>query len=139
MGKVEGTRGGWDLAKTLKEDPTAETTSAFAKRTVDWWNREVVDWCRPRAESVMKDYTGPKDIVVMTHGGFILTLAQALLGSRKVTLDDVVVVGPYSNTSVAEIDMLASGKGIIRSFGRIEHLEDQTDALGSNADVDGST
>lgn len=140
MGRLEGTKGGWGVAKALKEDPPAETPSAFAKRTVDWWNREIADWCRSRAEFAVTDYTGPKDIVVTTHGGFVMTLVQALLGSRKVRLDDGVRVGRCYNTSVTEIDVLANGRGVIRSFGRIDHLKDgQSDALGSNADVDGFT
>lgn len=136
MGNLEGKKGG--VTGPLREDKTVEPASAFAKRTIDWWNREVVNWCRPRAAIVTKDYAGPRDIVVTTHGGFITALVQTLLGSRKARLDEGVVVGRCYNTSVTEIDILANGKGIIRSFGRMDHLQGG-DALGSNADVDEST
>lgn len=136
LGNLEGVKYGG--TKPLKEDSTLEAPSTFAKRTVDWWNREVVDWCRSRAALVTNDYKGLKDIIAVTHGGFILVLMEMLLGSRKVKLDDGVEVGQSANTSVTEIDVLANGKGIVRSFGRTDHLDGQTDALGSNADVDGS-
>lgn len=115
----------------VSADNTLESSPFFAARAVTWWNRTILQ----RTESLPQE-NRPYHILVTSHGGFIATLVQTLIQSRKLRCAPGVVIWRCVNSSVAVIEVDETQKGVVIQYGDASHLEDAKleGAVESNAD-----
>jgi len=109
-----------------------ETKAHFACRAVTWWNRTIL-----QPQSSLPAGRAPRHILVTTHGGFIGILLRTLIGSRKATCAEGVVIGKALNSSVTIIK-IENGKGTVLQYGDVSHLVDKAceegaDEIGTGA------
>ncbi|CAA7271502.1 unnamed protein product [Cyclocybe aegerita] len=125
MGYLEGKSGmeaNLRLAVAMEGGP--EGSAAFAQRATSWWRSRVA------GHAVGK---GLENVLVTTHGGFIVTLVRELIGSRRVVAGPGIVVWRCPNASVTVIELQANGKGALVRYGDASHLAQP--ALESNVDI----
>lgn len=115
--------------RIVSADDTVESSPLFAARAVTWWNRTILQ----RTESLSQE-NRPHHILVTSHGGFIVTLVQSLIQSRKLECAPGVVIWRCLNTSVAIIEVYERQKGVLIQYGDASHLEGRK--LGDAAAVD---
>lgn len=147
----------------------AETPAAFATRAIQWWNSKIVQRHAQapssatrasqdkgqevssedaNASSVLPDSLSSlqtnttSNVLVVSHGGVIGTLAVGLLGSRKLRCAKGVAVGRCMNASISVVEVDENGKGVLVSFGDTTHLDgelvevnvDEMESNGGNGD-----
>jgi probable phosphoglycerate mutase len=125
MGELEGKKisKGMSLA-------TTEPAASFSKRVSKWWNETIL-------QSVLsKTKEGETiNVLIVTHGGVIITLVQGLLGSRKLKPATGVVVMKCVNASVTVVELeYGSRKGVLTRYGDVAHLAGFVDVVETNAD-----
>ncbi|KAF8163522.1 histidine phosphatase superfamily [Crassisporium funariophilum] len=119
MGDLEGTSPKKGAAKLVASvDDTMETSAAFRQRATKWWNRTVLG----TVLSSPRDDGAASNVLVATHGGFILVLVQELIGSRKARCGPGVVIWKCNNASVSVIEVKEDKTGVVVQFGSVAHL-----------------
>ena len=120
-------------ARWTMADPygTAESSEAVASRATGWWLRTIV--------GEVGGGTGPagETVLVVSHGGLIMTLVRGLLGLGLLRCAAGVEVRHCKNTavSIVEVGDGAGTAGELVRFGDIGHLEDaEMKAVEKNAD-----
>ncbi|KAF7778559.1 hypothetical protein Agabi119p4_2904 [Agaricus bisporus var. burnettii] len=124
MGDLEGHVYGTRLDGRLS---TMETGPAFAKRTLTWWRKNIVEYTAtmvPREE--------PYNILAVSHGGFLGTLVKNLVGAGDLRLVEGVVLASLPNASVSLIEW-DGRKGKVIQYGEEGHLR-RADRLDQNVD-----
>ncbi|KAF9469299.1 phosphoglycerate mutase-like protein [Collybia nuda] len=102
----------------VSTDRTVESGPFFAARAVTWWNRTILQ----RTESLSQE-DHPQHILVTSHGGFIATLVQTLIQSRKLNSAPGIVIWGCVNSSVTIIEVNEKQKGVVIQYGNTSHLE----------------
>lgn len=124
-------------AGNTNADPTAESSQAFTKRALDWWDKLLT------ATTLRPEVAPVRHVLVVSHGGFISTLVKSLLAHRKMTWADGPDAGralwTCLNCSVTTIEITADvgGKSTARlvKYGDTAHLDGKTALVDSNVDV----
>ena len=117
MGELEGKRARKGVALVAKVDKSLETAVAFNLRAVSWWNANIL-------ESMMNgdSLEEPRNILVTTHGGFIVTLLRGLIGCKKARCGKGVVIWKCMNTSVSVLEVLEDRTAVVVQYGDVTHL-----------------
>jgi probable phosphoglycerate mutase len=125
MGELEGKRARKGVTLVAKVDKNLETTVAFNLRAVSWWNENILGSINSLEE--------PKNILVTTHGGFIVTLVRGLIGCKKARCGEGVVIWKCLNTSVSVLEVLEDRTAVVVQYGDVTHLG-HSDISESNPD-----
>ena len=118
MGELEGKRAQKGVALVAKVDKNMETAVAFNLRAVSWWNNNILGSTISGGDSSEE----PKNILVTTHGGFIVTLVRGLIGSKKARCGEGVVIWECLNTSVSVLEVLEDRTAVVVQYGDVTHL-----------------
>ena len=142
MGELEGERVGVVLGHVPRG---MEPISGMTERAYAWWCEAVVPWIRAQhtaepgnGEDVCME--GRRDVLVVSHGGLIGILLQALR-KRTVRMDEGVRVVKCMNASITVIEVdSASATGKLTRYSDISHLtgpmvEDNVDVQDAPADA----
>lgn len=136
MGDLEGLKITGNMWGQIPSN--VEASTVFASRATQWWNRVVQRQISLFKETrASKGSVEPINILVTTHGGWVLALTQSLIGSRKISCGDDVKVGKCLNASVSVIEVDENGKGTLVKFGDTTHLKAKLVEV--NVDVIGLT
>ena len=119
MGELEGKRAQKGVALVAKVDQKLETTAAFSRRAVTWWNNNILG-----STISGENLTEPRNILVTTHGGFIMTLVRGLIGSKKARCGEGIVIWNCLNTSVSVLEVLEDKTAVVVQYGDVSHLRD---------------
>ena len=131
MGELEGKRARKGVALVAKVDKNIETAVAFNLRAVSWWNANILG-SMTNGDSSLEE---PRNILVTTHGGFIVTLVRGLIGSKKARCGEGVVIWRCLNTSVSVLEVLEDRTAVVVQFGDVTHLHSDISCHKSNPDV----
>lgn len=101
-------------------DSTMESAADVVRRAVLWWNSVIV---RYLTSLPLREDGTAHQILITSHGGFILSLVRALVAGRKVKLRKGVVVGRCLNSSVTVIEFGERMGGTLVKFGDVGHLK----------------
>ncbi|KAF7363942.1 Phosphoglycerate mutase-like protein [Mycena sanguinolenta] len=140
LGDMQGTKIGVGIqARVAAGNETVERGEVFIARAVGWWKRAILQRTR-----VLPPRDTPYNILVTSHGGWIMTLVQTLIRSRKARCAPGVEVTTCRNTSVSIIDVeLGNEPATIVQFGHVAHLaQELTEMVQTNVDeavVDAAT
>lgn len=133
MGELEGKRARKGLALVAKVDKNLETAVAFNLRAVSWWNTNILGSMISGDDSLEE----PKNILVTTHAGFIVTLVRGLIGCKKARCGEGVVVWKCLNTSVSVLELLEDRTAVVVQYGDVTHLRHSDISDISDPDVPG--
>ena len=117
MGELEGKRARKGVALVAMVDKNLETAVAFNLRAVSWWNANIL-------ESMINGVEEPRNILVTTHGGFIMALVRGLIGCKKARCGKGVVIWKCLNTSVSVLEVLEDKTAVVVQYGDVSHLRD---------------
>jgi broad specificity phosphatase PhoE len=137
MGDLEGMHVG---AKLDHAPGGMEPISSMTARANAWWREAVMPWIKGQwdaAELGHERSQGRRDVLIVSHGGFINTLLQSLCkGTVRVRKD--VRLSRCLNASITVIEIeAASGNGKITRFSDVSHLRGSV--VGENVDVQDDT
>jgi 2,3-bisphosphoglycerate-dependent phosphoglycerate mutase len=118
MGELEGKRARKGAALVAKVDKNLETAVAFKLRAVSWWNANILE-STINGDSLEE----PRNILVTTHGGFIVTLVRGLIGCKKARCGEGVVIWKCLNTSVSVLEVLEDRTAVVVQYGDVTHLQ----------------
>jgi broad specificity phosphatase PhoE len=135
MGELEGNHAGLVLGRVPRD---VEPVSRMTERAYAWWCEAVVPWIKAwdaakpgNNEDVPME--GRRDVLIVSHGGLIGVLLQAL---RKgtVRVDKGVRLTRCMNASITVIEVdSASANGKLTRYSDISHLTGPM--VEENADV----
>jgi len=134
MGELEGRYAGVILGHAPRD---MEPISRMTARAYAWWGEAVVPWLKAQdAEPGNGEETieGRRDVLIVSHGGFIGTLLQ-VLRKGTVRVEKGVRMTKCMNASITVIEVdSGSTKGKITRFSDISHLtgpmvEDNVDVV----------
>lgn len=117
-----------DILGSDKPTPSAETMSEFAARCLAWYTRSVEKYM---LSTVREGGSGeePRHILVVSHGGCVLTLLTALRDKGAVICREGVEIGYCLNTGVSIVeytDVPSGGEkplvGTLVQYSSVEHL-----------------
>lgn len=117
MGELEGKRARKGIVLVARVDQKLETMVGFKQRAVTWWNDNILE--------LTINATEPTNILVTTHGGFIVTLVRGLIGSKKARCGEGVVIWKCLNTSVSVLEVMEDKTAVVVQYGDVTHLRDQ--------------
>ena len=122
MGELEGQHG----HSRLDHAPMGmEPISSMTARAQAWWREAVIPWVKAQSAAQLgnsHEREGPRDVLIVSHGGLIRVLLQALCG-ETVRVEKGVKLTKCMNASVTVIEIdAASGKGRITRFSDVSHL-----------------
>jgi len=129
MGELEGKRARKGTALVASVDQKIETAVAFSQRAMTWWNDNILG-----STINGENLTEPRNILVTTHGGFIVTLVRGLIGSKKARCGEGVVIWKCLNTSVSVMEVMEDETVVVMQYGDVAHLRDAPVVLKSNPD-----
>ena len=132
MGELEGTRSRKGVALVAKVDKNLETAVAFNLRAVSWWNANILE-SMINGDSLEE----PRNILVTTHGGFIVTQVRGLIKCKKARCGKGVVIWKCLNTSVSVLEVLEDRTAVVVQYGDVTHLQHSEISLAchNNPDV----
>lgn len=133
MGELEGLH----VDEKLGHAPRGmEPISSMNARASAWWREAVMPWIKAHweaAELRQGMSQGRRDVLIVSHGGFIGILLQALC-KGTVRVEKNVRLTKCLNASISVIEIEgASGKGRITKFSDVSHLT--VPLVEENADV----
>jgi len=114
MGELEGKRVRKGVALIAKVDKNFETGVAFNLRAVSWWNQNIL------GSTINGE--NPRNILVTTHGGFIVTLVRGLIENKKARCGEGVVIWKCLNTSVSVLEVFEDKTTVVVQYGDVAHL-----------------
>lgn len=119
MGELEGKYVGTKLSRAPKD---MEPISQMTARANAWWCEAVVPWIK--AQNAGRGIAeGPRDVLVVSHGGLIGVLLRALR-KETVQLEKGVRLTGCMNASITVIEVdSVSARGRISRYSDISHLE----------------
>lgn len=113
MGELEGKRARKGVELVARVDQKLESATAFNRRAMTWWDTNILGTMN-EAE--------PRNVLVTTHGGFIMTLVKALIRSKKARCGEGIVIWKCLNTSVSVLEVLEDKSAVIVQYGDVAHL-----------------
>ena len=119
MGELEGKRARKGVALVAKVDKNLETAVAFNLRAVSWWNANILG---SMINEDSESFEEPRNILVTTHGGFIVTLVRGLIGCKRARCGEGVVIWKCLNTSVSVLEVLEDRTAVVVQYGDVTHL-----------------
>lgn len=119
MGELEGKRAQKGIALIARVDQKLESAVALNRRAVSWWNHNILG-----STINGENLTEPRNILVTTHGGFIVTLVKGLIGSKKARCGEGVIIWKCLNTSVSILEVLEDRTAVVVQYGDVTHLAD---------------
>ena len=130
-----------DSPGSNKPVPSTETMPEFAARCLAWYTRSVENHVISTVKGVPAEQ--PRNILVVSHGGWVLTLLTALQAKGAVTCREGVKIGYCLNTGVSIIeytDIPSRGErplvGTLVQYSGLDHLtREELTPLEVNADV----
>ncbi|KAJ7264959.1 histidine phosphatase superfamily [Mycena haematopus] len=134
LGDLQGTKIGETIQARMAlgvGNETVERAEVFSARAIGWWKKAILQ--RTRA---LPPRETPYNILVTSHGGWIMALVRTLIGSRKAQCAPGVEVTMSLNTSVSIIDVeLGDEPATIVQFGHVAHLgQELAEMVPTNAD-----
>jgi probable phosphoglycerate mutase len=136
MGKLQGTKG-----PANSSEPSLEPKEAMLKRSVEWYNREIV----PYISSLADNPDGRcRNILVTSHGWFISSFFQSMIATGVLECtEDLLGASPrIPNASLSVVEYSTIGSGLERRIGStvVQYGDDShltgTQILRDNADMD---
>ncbi|KAI0053879.1 phosphoglycerate mutase-like protein, partial [Auriscalpium vulgare] len=124
MGMLQGK--GYGTRLPADQVASMEKEDAMARRAAKWWAETM------RAVSA-GDTAQTRNVLVVSHGGFIGVLVRGLLRGG-VSKADGVRVGQCLNTAVAVVEVDGGGAGALVRYGDVSHLAGGQMAVEGNAD-----
>jgi len=123
MGELEGRYADVILGHAPRD---MEPVSRMTARANSWWREAVVSWMKAHEAASVGDGQGPpegrRDVLVVSHGGLIGVLLQALRRGT-VRVDNGVRVTKCTNASITVIEVdPATAKGKIVRYSDTSHL-----------------
>ena len=118
MGELEGKRARKGVELVAKVDENLETAVAFNLRALSWWNDNILKFL-----GSIDSLEEPRNILVTTHGGFIVTLVKGLIGCKKARCGEGVVIWKCLNTSVSVLEVLEDRTAVVVQYGDVTHLQ----------------
>ncbi|KAI9571400.1 phosphoglycerate mutase-like protein [Boletus coccyginus] len=100
MGELQG-----EVAPSHKPAPSLETTPNFVARCLAWYSGSMMNYMTSMPEAGLP-LEQPYNILVVSHGGWIMTLLSALQASGLVKCRRGVKIGRCLNTGVSIIEYL---------------------------------
>ena len=124
MGELEGEHVGMELGRVPRE---MEPISRMTERAYAWWREAVVPWIKAWDTAELGNgedasMEGRRDVLIVSHGGLIGVLLQAL---RKgtVRVDKGVRLTKCMNASITVIEVdPASANGKLTRYSDVSHL-----------------
>ena len=102
-----------------------EPISSMTARANAWWREAVMSWMKGQWNAVELGHEksqGRRDVLIVSHGGLIGVLLQALC-KGKVRVEKEVRLTRSLNGSITVIEIeAATGKGKIVRFSDVSHL-----------------
>lgn len=122
MGELEGLH----VDAKLDHAPTGmEPVSSMTARASAWWREAVMPWVKAHwdaAELGHETSQERRDVLIVSHGGLIGILLQALCRGT-VRVEKGVRLTKCVNASITVIEIeAASGRGRITKFSDVSHL-----------------
>jgi len=114
MGELEGKRARKGASLVAMVDQKLETAVAFKRRAVSWWNQNIL------GSTINEE--NPRNILVTTHGGFIVTLVRELIENKKAWCGEGVVIWKCLNTSVSVLEVFEDKTAVVVQYGDVTHL-----------------
>ncbi|THH17118.1 hypothetical protein EW146_g3629 [Bondarzewia mesenterica] len=117
--------------KNVTGKSTIEPMENMNKRALAWWDDAIVQY------AISLPDARASNVLVVSHGGFIVHLVQGLMANERITVAEGVAVGKCLNTAVAIVEVGKDGKGVLVQYGNIAHLATKQggmDLVQGNAD-----
>jgi len=132
-----------EMPGTDKSAPSTETMPEFSARCLAWYTRSIENYMISTVKEGVPMDLQPHNILVVSHGGCVLTLLTALQAKGAVTCREGVEIGYCLNTgvSVVEYTDIPSGEerplvGTLVQYSGVEHLARKNlTPLEINADI----
>ncbi|KAH7874826.1 histidine phosphatase superfamily [Lentinula edodes] len=110
-------------------DEMAESVASFLDRALSWWDTDIVEGLTGTPRKV------PREVLVVSHGGFISSLVRNLISSGRIEAEPEQVTNwTCFNLSITTIDFEEGIKPRLVSYSNISHLEAE-ELVQYNADV----
>ncbi|KAF5373642.1 hypothetical protein D9758_000935 [Tetrapyrgos nigripes] len=131
LGKLEGKR--LSARRNITGvDETAESVEAFTRRTMAWWDTQIVNGLVRKLDQPTKD---PLQVLLVSHGGFISGLVKMLINSGRVQPSNEPIANwTCYNVSITTIELEQTGNGRLLKYSDISHL-DSSRLVQANADT----
>jgi len=134
MGELGGQHVGVGMGRAPRG---LEPISEMAARAKSWWTEAVIPWIKAQGNAELEDgkwrAEGPRDVLIVSHGGFIGVLVQALQ-KGTVRVGEGVKLSKCLNASITVIEIdSVSTKGKISRYSDVSHLTGSM--VEENADV----
>ncbi|KAJ3809892.1 phosphoglycerate mutase-like protein [Lentinula lateritia] len=128
LGRLEGKHLS-ERGNQIGVDETAESVASFLERALSWWDTDIVKGLTGTPGKV------PREVLVVSHGGFISSLVRNLISSGRIEAEPGQVTNwTCFNLSVTTIDLEEGIKPRLVSYSNISHLEAEG-LVQYNADV----
>ncbi|KAF7337920.1 Phosphoglycerate mutase-like protein [Mycena venus] len=131
LGDMQGTNIGAGIqARVSMGNNSVEPGGVFAARAVGWWKKAILQRTRalPPRETAY-------NVLVTSHGGWIMALVRTLVGSGKARCAPGVEITTCRNTSVSIIELeLGDQPATIVQFGDVAHWERRNEMVETNID-----
>lgn len=116
MGELEGKRARKEASLVARVDQKLETAVAFKRRAVSWWTQNILE------STINAENPEPRNVLVTTHGGFIVTLVKGLIENKKARCGEGVVIWKCLNTSVSVLEVFEDKTAVVVQYGDVTHL-----------------
>ncbi|KAM6500350.1 phosphoglycerate mutase-like protein [Amanita muscaria] len=127
MGNLQGKEWAFKMAGPV--DETIERSDVFIKRINRWWEKHLAS-LPPKPDETAHE------MLVVSHGGVIGTLVRSLIRQQRLKCGQGVLVLACQNTSVSVIEVEMDGKGVVKEYGNVSHLEGMSELTLLKTNVD---
>ena len=134
LGELEGLKVGTDLGRPPEG---VESYPEFRDRAIGWWKDNIEPYVEAVNISKSHCLSGPKDVLITTHGGFVGVLLRTLVNVDKTMrkAEGVSISGGCHNGSVSVVEVEATRLcGVLVEYSDISHLAAMKTNV-ENADV----
>ncbi|KAF8136511.1 phosphoglycerate mutase-like protein [Boletus edulis] len=121
MGELQGVVG-----PSNRPAPSLERTPNLVARALVWYSRSIINYMISML-ATGPPMEQPHNILIVSHGGWIITLLSALQANGLLAFREDVKTGQYLNTGVSIIEYtgIRTGRdmGLLVQYSSIDHLE----------------
>lgn len=118
MGELEGKQAGVILGHAPSD---VEPISMMTERAYAWWCEAVMPWVK--AQDAAGSVEQRRDVLIVSHGGLIGTLLQALRSEAAMRVDKGVQLTKCMNASITTIVIDSrSATGNLTRYSDVSHL-----------------
>ena len=124
MGELEGKPAGVILGRAPSD---VEPITSMTERAYGWWREAVMPWIKSQDAAgpgdVDASVEGRRDVLIVSHGGLIGTLLQALRSKTAMRVVKGVRLTKCMNASITVVEIDArSAEGRLTRYSDVSHL-----------------